>query len=75
MTTAVKRNEIKTAEAKLRAALRTAVADYMSSEGCSCCRDSEAHREHEKALGKLLKVKKYSDGSGYDFSPYRTKKY
>lgn len=54
-------------------ALRTAVADYMHSEGCSCCRNLEAHEQHEAALGKLLKVEKYSDGSGYNFSRYRTK--
>jgi len=55
------------------AAIRTAVADYMRSEGCSCCRNIEAHREHEATLAKLLRVPKYSDGSGYDFEPFRTK--
>lgn len=57
---------------RLRKALRTAVADYMRSEGCSCCRDSEAHEAHTKALAQLLNVKQYPDGSGYDFGPYRT---
>lgn len=57
-----------------RAAIRTAVADYMASEGCSCCRDDEAHDNAKHILAKLLKVKKYSDGSGYDFSKYRSKK-
>ncbi len=52
-------------------ALRTAVADYMRSEGCSCCRDYDAHIEHAKALGKLLKVKPDKDG-WIDFSKYRT---
>jgi len=54
-----------------RKALRTAVADYMYSEGCSCCQDT-SHKQHEAALGKLLKVAKYPDGSGHDFSRYRT---
>lgn len=54
-------------------AMRTAVADYMYSEGCACCRSIDAHEKHADALGKLLKVKKYPDGSGYDFSSYRTK--
>jgi hypothetical protein len=54
--------------------IRTAVADYMRSEGCSCCRDTEAHFKHGEALGKLLRVKKYPDGSGYDFKKYRTPK-
>lgn len=55
-----------------RKALRTAIADYMYSEGCSCCQNREAHEDHKAVLGKLLKVKKYPDGSGYDFYSYRT---
>lgn len=53
--------------------IRTAVADYMYSEGCSCCEGND-HGEHKARLGKLLKVPPYSDGSGYDFSKFRTKK-
>lgn len=60
-------------EKKLLTKLRTAVADYMSSEGCSCCRDSDAHEEHAATLAKLLNVTQYSDGSGFDFHRYRTK--
>lgn len=59
---------------QFRAQVRTLVADYMRSEGCSCCRDVDAHKEHELALGKFLKVPKYSDGSGCDFSRFRSKK-
>jgi len=58
---------------ELRKALRTAVADYMGSEGCSCCQDYDGHKKHKAALAKLLNVKKYSDGSGYDFDQYRSK--
>lgn len=54
--------------------IRRAVADYMWSEGCSCCRDTEAHDENKATLAKLLKVPKYDDGSGYDFSPFRTER-
>jgi len=54
------------------AAIRTAVADYMESEGCSCCQDVNAHKQHEKVLAKMLRVKAYSDKSGYDFRRYRT---
>jgi len=54
--------------------LRAAVADYMSSEGCSCCRDVDAHEEHAKRLAKLLKVPQYDDGSGYNFPKFRTKR-
>lgn len=61
-------------DSELLKQLRQAVADYMQSEGCSCCRDDEAHTEHEERLGQLLHVKKYKDGSGYDFRSYRSKK-
>lgn len=54
--------------------LRTIIADYMQSEGCSCCQNVDAHKEHKESLAKLLSVKKYSDGSGYDFSKYVSKK-
>lgn len=54
--------------------IRSAIADYMESEGCSCCQDVDAHREHYHKLGKLLGVKKYSDNSGYEFSKYRSNK-
>lgn len=53
--------------------IRQAISDYMYSEGCSCCGDYEEHRKHRATLGKLLKVRPFSDGSGYDFSKYRTK--
>ena len=58
----------------LLAEIRQAVADYMKTEGCSCCGDYEGHKVNAERLGKLLKVKKYDDGSGYDFSKYRSQK-
>lgn len=57
---------------KEMAKIRRLVADYMRSEGCSCCRDVEAHEKHTKALAKVLEVRKYEDGSGYDFAHYRS---
>jgi len=55
--------------------MRKALANYMYSEGCvSCCGDSEQHNKDTELLAKLLNVPKYSDGSGYDFSKYKTKK-
>lgn len=54
------------------AEIRRAVADYMSSEGCSCCRDNERHDKNAATLGKLLNVQKYADSSGYDFQKFRT---
>jgi len=56
----------------IRKAIRQAVADYMKSEGCSCCRNVEAHKRHEKRLAKLLNVPPYADNSGYDFSLFES---
>lgn len=53
--------------------LRQAVADYMQSEGCSCCQNIEDHRENKKRLAKLLNVPMYSDKSGYNFTKYKSK--
>lgn len=57
---------------KERAEMRRLVADYMHSEGCSCCRDTEAHEKHTAALAKILDVEEYADGSGYNFARYRS---
>jgi hypothetical protein len=54
--------------------MREVFANYRASEGCSCCRNHEDYEKHEKEIGKMLNVKKYSDGSGYDFTEYKTKK-
>jgi hypothetical protein len=61
-------------ETELLLKVRQAVADYMASEGCSCCQDVDAHKEHKERLGKLLNVEPYSDNSGRDFSKYRSEK-
>lgn len=55
------------------AEIRRAIADYMRSEGCSCCRNIQAHRQHEARIAELLGVPKYDDGSGYDFPRFREK--
>lgn len=57
-----------------RKKIRTAVANYMQSEGCGCCSDDEMHYLHKVTLATLLKVPKYSDGSGYDFSKFKDEK-
>ena len=57
----------------LRKELREAVADYMSSEGCGCCEDSERQDMAKARLAKLLKVPAYKDGSGYNFNKFATK--
>ena len=58
---------------KLKKHLRELVANYMQSEGCSCCQNVEKHNENKEKLAKILNVPKYEDGSGYDFEKYKTK--
>jgi hypothetical protein len=53
--------------------IRRAVADYMRSEGCSCCRGGD-HDQHAEKLAKLLNVPEYDDGSGYDFARFQSKR-
>lgn len=52
--------------------VRQAVADYIASEGCGCCENREAHEAHTERLAELLGVQPYDDGSGWNFTPYRT---
>jgi len=52
--------------------LRRAFADYVASEGCSCCQNTEAHEKAARRIAKLLDVPSYSDGSGYDFLRFRS---
>lgn len=58
---------------ELKAEIRQALADYMSSEGCSCCEDHNKHRNAKAELAKLLNVPEYDDRSGYDFSKFKSK--
>ena len=60
------------AATKIISDIRRALADYMRSEGCSCCRDFEKHEEAAARLAKLLRVPRYSDGSGFDFERFTT---
>ena len=55
-----------------RKALRQAVADYMQSEGCSCCRNVEAHEKHKALLAKLL-LRVRGDDDYFDFNKHATK--
>jgi len=50
--------------------IRQALADYMRSEGCSCCRNIEDHEENTAKLASLLEVPMYDDMSGYDFNQF-----
>lgn len=54
--------------------MREALANYMRSEGCSCCSDYDTHKEDAAKLAKLLNVPMYEDKSGYNFDKYKTEK-
>lgn len=54
------------------AEVRRAVADYIATEGCGCCRGND-HEAYQERLGKMLLVQKYSDCSGRNFSKFRSK--
>lgn len=51
--------------------IRTAVANYRRSEGCSCCQ-GPTHDDDAKALATLLGVPMYTDASGFNFDQYAT---
>ena len=52
--------------------IRENVANYMRSEGCSCCQDIDEHKQNKAKLAELLNVPPYSDNSGFDFSKFRS---
>jgi hypothetical protein len=64
--------EMQTAKKNLKEEVRNAIADYMQAEGCSCCRNTDDWEKAKARIAELLGVPKYSDGSGYDFSKFRT---
>jgi hypothetical protein len=56
--------------------IREAVANYIYSEGCECCRGKN-HAEHQNKIAELLNIPKYEyeDDSRFDFRKYRTDKW
>ena len=52
--------------------IRRALADYIASEGCSCCEDGDEHKEAKIRLAALLDVPLYDDKSGYDFYQFES---
>lgn len=52
--------------------VRRVVADLLGAAGCSCCRDDRRWEDAQARLARLLDVPPYSDGSGFDFAPFRT---
>lgn len=54
--------------------VRQYFADYRYSEGCSCCRNIEEHKEAENKLAELLKPEQYPDGSGWNWGKHQSHK-
>ncbi len=54
--------------------VRNLIADYIASEGCPYCEYPDRRAVAEEALAKLLGVPKYSDGSGFDFGKFKSKR-
>ena len=52
--------------------IRRALADYIASEGCSCCRNVERHDEAAQRLALLLDVPRYDDQCGFDFYRFKS---
>ncbi len=59
---------------QLQHRLRQALADYIASEGCSCCQNDVAHHAAEDRLAALLHVPRYGDDSGYAWPTYQTRR-
>lgn len=53
--------------------IRQAFADFATHIGCGCCGDLKRRNEALKKIGKLLRMKKYPDGSGYAYRRYISK--
>ena len=53
--------------------VRELIANYMRSEGCTCCQDFEEHAKNKKLLGELLDCGKYDGEDDYNFHQYATK--
>jgi hypothetical protein len=47
--------------------IRLLVVQLYCASGCSCCRDDEEWKRCGDALGRLLDIPPYGDGSGFDF--------
>jgi hypothetical protein len=52
--------------------LRRMVADLLAASGCGCCSDREGWERAQAELAKVLRVPKWLDGSGFNFSKFRT---
>lgn len=60
-------------KALLIANIREVFADYVVSEGCSCCQNTVPHEEANLRLAELLGVALYEDGSGVNWAKYKSK--
>lgn len=52
--------------------IRKYIANYMATEGCSCCQDVDGHAAAKADIARLLSVPMYKDKSGYNFHKFNT---
>jgi hypothetical protein len=64
-------NSLEVALKKLRLDCRRGLADYIYTEGCSCCQNVSGHKAAAEQLALILNVPAYDDRSGYNFTKYR----
>lgn len=53
------------------ALLEEALVDYLYSEGCSCCRHTEAHDAAMDVIAPIMGWSRYEDDSGWDWHSRR----
>lgn len=74
----MKRNEIisryVTNQKKLLEKLRITFADYVTSEGCGCCKNNILNDKASLKLGKSLDAEMYKDNSGVNWNKYKSNK-
>ncbi len=52
--------------------VRELIANYIQSEGCTCCQNIEEHTKAKWRLGELLECGKYNDEDVHNFYQYAT---
>lgn len=53
--------------------LEEGLVDYLYSEGCSCCRHTEAHEAAMDVIAPIMEWPRYDDDSGWDWRTRREK--
>jgi hypothetical protein len=67
------KNVTLTQAAKAFDEIRTALGDYMDTEGCTCCEDGMGHDDAANRLADILGVARDANDTRNTFDAYRTK--